>query len=333
MERVVLTDFGNEALNWRAVTTGGTPGRAGTFDQGIAVAQESSWDYKVTASALDASWKDTDYNATAWPNARGASGYGEAFLNTVVPFGPDAGAKYPTTYYRKLFVLNEDPAALKSLDLDLLYDDGVVVYLNGKEVVRRALPGGTVDYGTLASEDREATVYETVDLLSFKNCLLSGTNVLAAEVHQFELSSADLVWDAELLYSTGVVEADDDFDGMPNDWETLHGFNPGDPLDAAQDADGDRQTNLAEYIAGTDPNSAASVFEISVVELTPEGAVRIAWPSIVGRDYTVSYSPDLVHWFGFGAVGDQTATGTASEFTDPSGSLSGQRFYRVEVSR
>lgn len=54
------------------------------------------------------------------------------------------------------------------------------------------------------------------------------------------------------------VEVDSDGDGMPNDWEKKHGFNPNDPSDAAQDADGDGFTNLEEFQAGTDPRDPKS---------------------------------------------------------------------------
>ncbi len=54
------------------------------------------------------------------------------------------------------------------------------------------------------------------------------------------------------------VEVDTDHDGMPNAWEKKYGFNPEDPADAAQDADGDGFTNLEEYQAGTDPRDANS---------------------------------------------------------------------------
>ena len=47
--------------------------------------------------------------------------------------------------------------------------------------------------------------------------------------------------------------ADSDGDGMPDDWETLHGFING-YYDADEDSDGDGATNLEEYLRGTDPN-------------------------------------------------------------------------------
>jgi len=62
---------------------------------------------------------------------------------------------------------------------------------------------------------------------------------------------------------------DTDGDQMPNLWETSNGLNPGNPNDAtgtidipptvtAYNSDGDFATNLEEFIAGTNPNSAAS---------------------------------------------------------------------------
>ena len=46
---------------------------------------------------------------------------------------------------------------------------------------------------------------------------------------------------------------------MPDAWEQTYGLNPLDPADAALDNDGDGATNLEEFVAGTDPNSAGAV--------------------------------------------------------------------------
>ncbi len=52
-------------------------------------------------------------------------------------------------------------------------------------------------------------------------------------------------------------DLDDDNDGMPDDWEMQFGFDPLDPSDAAEDADGDGVTNLEEFQMGTSPLPAA----------------------------------------------------------------------------
>jgi len=49
------------------------------------------------------------------------------------------------------------------------------------------------------------------------------------------------------------ADGDNDGDGMPNGYESEHGFDPDDPTDAADDEDGDGMTNLEEYQAGSDP--------------------------------------------------------------------------------
>lgn len=48
---------------------------------------------------------------------------------------------------------------------------------------------------------------------------------------------------------------DSDGDGMPDEWETIYGYNPNSSADAAQDADGDGVSNLLEYRLGTSPRA------------------------------------------------------------------------------
>ena len=46
---------------------------------------------------------------------------------------------------------------------------------------------------------------------------------------------------------------DTDYDGMADSWERYYGLDPTDGTDAKKDNDGDGASNLAEYIAGTEP--------------------------------------------------------------------------------
>ena len=52
----------------------------------------------------------------------------------------------------------------------------------------------------------------------------------------------------------GKAVADGDRDGMPDDWERRHGFDPQDSADAILDAAGDGYTNLERYLNGLDPS-------------------------------------------------------------------------------
>ncbi len=93
---------------------------------------------------------------------------------------------------------------------------------------------------------------------------------------------------------------DTDADGIPDAWETAHGLTVGSSTnDATLDSDGDGQSNQAEFLAGTDPQSSASVFAITTTALsTASGspALTVAWSGVAGHYYEVRTSPDLVTW-------------------------------------
>ncbi|MGH9660014.1 MAG: Ig-like domain-containing protein, partial [Bryobacteraceae bacterium] len=115
-------------------------------------------------------------------------------------FGPNASAKYITTYFRHSFNV-ANPASLVSLTLRVKRDDGVVVYINGVEAWRSNMPAGAVSYTTLASTavaDDGGTWQQTS--LS-PSLLVAGTNVVAAEIHQSGGTSSDISFDLELTGS------------------------------------------------------------------------------------------------------------------------------------
>jgi len=65
-------------------------------------------------------------------------------------YGSDPNNKYITTYFRKTFTVS-NPSQFNGLTLDLLRDDGAVIYVNGQEVARSNMPTGTINYQTLAA--------------------------------------------------------------------------------------------------------------------------------------------------------------------------------------
>lgn len=86
------------------------------------------------------------------------------------------------------------------LFLRLLWDDGAVVHLNGIEVFRSNMPTGTISATTFALTPLAAPEESDFVSTSIERAnLLSGTNVLAVEVHQANLTSSDLSFDLEVL--------------------------------------------------------------------------------------------------------------------------------------
>ncbi len=89
---------------------------------------------------------------------------------------------------------------------------------------------------------------------------------------------------------------DTDNDGLPDAWEAAHGLSSTDPADALLDSDGDGQSNLAEFHAGTDPRNSASVFAVLESGLTDTSTYRITWSVTAGKLYRLRRSEDLLEW-------------------------------------
>jgi hypothetical protein len=163
------------------------------------VATGAVWKFLDTGVAPTGDWKESTYDDTTWKAGRAKFGYGVGDEATPVSFGPSTSDRYLTTWFRGHFVV-EDVGLVDHLVFRLRRDDGAVVYLNGHEVYRENLPPGEVQPSTTAIADvavgEEQTFFKR--LVSSSN-LVSGTNILAVEVHQFRTNSPDLSFDLELV--------------------------------------------------------------------------------------------------------------------------------------
>jgi hypothetical protein len=66
-----------------------------------------------------------------------------------------------------------------------------------------------------------------------------------------------------------VIREDTDKDGMPDDWEIKYSFDPKDPSDAHEDADGDSVDNLNEYLRGNNPRKDKRVDNDAAPDTSP----------------------------------------------------------------
>ncbi len=157
----------------------------------------SVWRYLDDGSDPGTAWREPDYDDSAWKSGAAELGYGDGDETTVTGYGPDPDNKYLTTYFRTHF--SYDDTTTSQLRLDLKYDDGAIVYLNGREVVRVNLADGTITSQTAAlsfvggeAESAFTSFFLPGDLLQ------QGDNVVAVEIHQVSPASTDISFDLRL---------------------------------------------------------------------------------------------------------------------------------------
>ena len=116
--------------------------------------------------------------------------------------------------------------------------------------------------------------------------------------------------------------------GMADDFETLFGvILPG------ADPDGDGQSNLAEFRAGTDPTNPADA--LAILSIARSGAdIVITFRAVATRTYRLEYKAQLTDptWQPIPTVPDLTpSTNGPAPFTHPGGATVSPGFYRVRV--
>lgn len=154
------------------------------------------WRYRDLASDPGATWRNTNYNDSAWPSGFAQLGFSDGEGDEVTPI---ADNNQITSYFRTTFNVS-NPAAFTNLSMWLLRDDAGVVHINGREVFRSPnLPAAptAIGYSTLSVG---ATVENFPDTatLSATN-LWAGTNWAAVEIHQQAADSSDVSFDFELI--------------------------------------------------------------------------------------------------------------------------------------
>jgi hypothetical protein len=117
-------------------------------------------------------------------------------INTLVE---SAMANATSLYARIPFVVDQLDS-LRSLTLQVRYDDGFVAYLNGVEVARRNIPV-EVQFDSTASSNRplrDANRFEDINISQFRRALMPGQNVLAIHGFNDDIAGAEFLVDARL---------------------------------------------------------------------------------------------------------------------------------------
>lgn len=202
------------------------------------------WDQGPIPSGSEIEWNTLDFDDSTWKEGASELGYGDgpeggdSFPQvTLIEDNPTPGYtsgvsdRYWTAYFRKR-VLIERVQEITAVDLQVMRDDGVVLYFNGTEAYRTGIAANPLynTAATNASNTAERTFFNASDVGTGTNknwtgtaptpaLLVDGDNLFAAEVHQTNQTSTDLSFDVKLsitrLTNVGLLLNDTDPEGSP----------------------------------------------------------------------------------------------------------------------
>ena len=163
---------------------------------------EDEWLYNESGEDLGSEWSTSSHsNQEGWLTGKGGIGFESGVtipISTRLNF-PGRNDPYVVTYYfEKEFNLKQNELDnLKSLIIRHAIDDGALVHINGKEVLRVNMPDGNISSSSLASENIEVDkLSENIFLDS--SSLIKGQNRISVEVHQSRIGNSDIVFGIEL---------------------------------------------------------------------------------------------------------------------------------------
>ncbi len=217
---------------------------------------KSQWAYfkgVAEPSEPNSLWREVGFDDSGWLNGNAPFRYGDGSGGT---FLTDMRYRYTTLYIRKKFIIN-DINYFDQYKISLDFDDGFVVWINGKELVKTnvnnnyAYNSGAIalhDFGDIKSYLLEKNDIE----------LLNGTNVIAIQGFNFSPNNDDFYLDAKfegiinLPESDGTVDCDVESGFYESPFSVmLNSSEPGKTIAYTLDGSDPRSSN--NILTGTSP--------------------------------------------------------------------------------
>ena len=172
-----------------------------------------NWNYFIGYTNPPSDWRELSFDDSDWLNGPSGFGYGDGDDATEVP-------QVMSVFVRKTFQV-ESVDNIAALVFHVDYDDAFVAYLNGDEIARANIgtPGVVPNYDEGAYEWREAEMYnggspERYEIGPEPGLLANGENVLAIQVHNYNITSSDM--SLIPFFTLGMFQAPENPSGTPD---------------------------------------------------------------------------------------------------------------------
>ncbi len=170
--------------------------------------------------------------------------------------------------------------------------------------------------------------------------LPAGTQPAGEQIYTLTADETHVTSDIDTNNNTTSFAAnlwiDSDGDGTPDSWMMQyfgHATGQAGDLSRAQDdADGDGVSNLAEYLAGTNPKDPHSYLSITGIGLGGTNGVQVAWGSASNKLYSLQRAVALSGGLGFTNIAEHIlSTPPQNVYLDATATNRPSLFYRVRV--
>jgi hypothetical protein len=325
----------------------------------------TSWRYNQTGVFLNTSWASSNYNDT-WPSGAGLLAVENNAAITPL-MGTTLTLGRTSYYFRTWFNMptNFPPGTL--LRGTTMIDDGAVIFINGRQVTRVRMTSGTYTHSTFANNQppvNSDASQEFFYALASTN-LVRGSNVVAAEVHQVNAGSSDIVWGMALDAFVPVANRPPVITNQPISRVVTNGVNVAfavgangtPPLTYQWKRDGTNLpgatgtflllTNVQRHHEGTYAVQVNNVYDTALSSnatltvivpqiqilgtsssFTAPGRFTLSFLGDMGGVFAVEASTNLVDWTEIGTVTNTTGT---AQFDDTAAADFVYRYYRLRL--
>ena len=156
----------------------------------------TGWTATVYDTSQDDGKGDPDNGSTNWEVGQHGVGYGDGDDNTIIFDDNNTFGFYTRTDFTV-----EDASLVVGMRLEVDYDDGYILFINGIEVNRssNAVGAATWDLLVLGHASSESGVLEApISLDGSLSALVDGLNVMAVSVRNTNIGSSDLTFISRL---------------------------------------------------------------------------------------------------------------------------------------
>ena len=158
-----------------------------------------TWNY-YDQGYLESDWM-TKTEKYTWKKGATPIGYGDNKIVTEISFGDNAKEKHIVKYFKKNITISK--TKYLAYEFRTLSDDGIVIYINGKELYRLNMPNATITNKTLAVNTVSKEEEDEYKINIFEDTIFKdGENIITTSVYQAYPDSSDCIFSLELIGHT-----------------------------------------------------------------------------------------------------------------------------------